>query len=203
MTKLEESQSVTVTEQGQEINYLRRQNGELRALTELLKSQLFGSGWQGNANMALPPVVPSSSSSRHHTSSIGSSASSIMESMTSDGTIMDALESASDMLPVNQIAMTSSMLPSAMHAFAGTMPSSSNMQGMQYSMVHPAGSRGSPQDISGSIDFSAVASGSSSFQAMGNMPFAISSMATTSHVTTQVPLPNQQASSSRAADRPR
>ncbi|KFY82490.1 hypothetical protein V500_10511 [Pseudogymnoascus sp. VKM F-4518 (FW-2643)] len=197
MTKLEESQSVTVTEQGQEINYLRRQNGELRALTELLKSQLFGNGWQGNANMALPPVVPSSSSSRRHASS--SSASSIMESMTSDGTIMDALETTSDMLPVNQLAMTSSMLPSAMHAFAGTMPSSSNMQGMQYSMVHPAGSRGSPQDISGSIDFSAVASGSSSFQAMGNMPFTIS---TSSHVTTQVPLPNQQASSSRMADRP-
>lgn len=202
MTKLEESQSVTVTEQGQEINYLRRQNGELRALTELLKSRLFGNGWQGNANMALPPVVPSSSSSRRHASSIDSSASSIMESMTSDGTLMDTLGSASDMLPVNQLAMTSSMLPSAMQAFAGTMPSSSNMQTMQYSMAHPAGSRGSPQDISGSIDFSTVASGSS-FQTMGNIPFTISSMATSSHVTTQGPLPNQQASSSRAADRPR
>ncbi|OBT64611.1 hypothetical protein VE03_06358 [Pseudogymnoascus sp. 23342-1-I1] len=196
MTKLEESQSVTVTEQGQEIQYLRRQNYELRANNELLRAQIYGNNMQGNANMALPPVVPSS---RRQT---GSSASSIMETMANDGAMMDALGMAPDMLPAHHLAITSSMLPGAIQAFAGTIPSSGNMQGMHYSMAHPAGSRGSPQDISGSIDYSAVASGSSSFQTMGNMPFTMTSMATTSQVTAQMSMPNQHASSSRAPERP-
>ncbi|KFY25851.1 hypothetical protein V493_04415 [Pseudogymnoascus sp. VKM F-4281 (FW-2241)] len=201
MTKLEESQSVTVTEQGNEIYYLRRQNEELRAQNELFKAQLFGNSWQGNANMALPPVVPSSSS-RHQSTSICSSASSILESMSNDGSIMNALGTP-NMLPVNQLAMTSSMLPSAVQAFAGAMPSSGNMQGMQYSMAHPTGSRASPQDNSGNVDFSAVASGSSSFQAMGNIPFMISSsMATSSQVTAQLSRPMQASPGRSEAQQP-
>lgn len=194
MTKLEESQSITVTEQGQEINFLRRQNSDLRTQNEVLKTQLFGNNWQANPHVAVPPVVQSS---RRHTS-VASSASSILESMTNDGSIMDALGSP-NMLPANQLAITSSMLPSAVQAFAGTMPSQGNMHGVHYSIGHPAGSRGSPQDLAGDFDFSAVASGSLSYQAMGTMPLTISSMAT-SHVTAQLPLPNQQASSSRSAN---
>ncbi|OBT60267.1 hypothetical protein VE03_10349 [Pseudogymnoascus sp. 23342-1-I1] len=60
-----------------------------------------------------------------------------------------------NMPPVNQPALTSAMLP-------GAMPSPSNMHGMQYSMAHSAGSRGSPYDLAGGVNFSAVASGSSS-----------------------------------------
>lgn len=202
MSKLEESQSITVTEQAVEIQFLRKQNDDLRLQNENLMARLFGIGWQSNANLALPPVVPSSS--RRQRSSVASSASSIMESMTNDGSIMDALGTGSDMLPVNQLAMTSSMLPSAMQAFAGTMPSSNNMQIMQYSMAHPAGSRGSPQDIPGGLDFNAVASGSSSYQAMSMAPFTISSMATSQVMTQQLSVPNQQASPSRSAsDRPK
>lgn len=188
MTKLEQTQSVTVAEQGNEILYLRRQNEELRAQNQILKAQMYGSGWQSNEGMALPSAVPSSS--LRHKPSVAS-APGILESMTNDGAMMEVLGTP-NILPANQLAMTSSMLPSAMNAFAGTMPSSGNMQGMQYPMGNPAGLRGVPQDNSGGVDYSAVASGSSPFQAMGNMPYAISSMA-----AAQMPHPNQQASSNR------
>ncbi|OAF60856.2 hypothetical protein VC83_02734 [Pseudogymnoascus destructans] len=194
MTKLEQTQSVTVTEQSNEIYNLRRQNEELRAQNEFLKAQVFGSGWQCNEGTALPQTVPSMSSRRHKPAV--ASASSILESMTNDGTMMEVLGTP-NILPANQLAMTSSMLPSAMNAFAGTMPSSGNMHGMQYSMGHPAGSRAGAQDNSGAFDFGAVASGSSTFQTMSNMPFTISSMATSSQVAAQLSHSNQQASSSR------
>ncbi|KFY30273.1 hypothetical protein V494_08204 [Pseudogymnoascus sp. VKM F-4513 (FW-928)] len=192
MTKLEESQSITVAEQGQEIYHLRRQNDELRAQNEIFKTQLFGNGWQNIPGMTTPPPVPS----RRQPSSIGS-ASSILESMTNDGTMMDTLSSA-NMLPANQLAITSSMLPSAVQAFAGAMPSSNNIHGIQYSIAHPAGSRGSSQDFTSGIEFSAIASGSSSYQAMTTMPLAMSSISASSHVMSQMPLATQQAFSSRS-----
>ncbi|KFY78508.1 hypothetical protein V499_02353 [Pseudogymnoascus sp. VKM F-103] len=197
MTKLEQTQSVTVTEQNNEIFHLRRQNQDLRAQNEMLRAQVFasGSGWHPNEGMAGPPTVPSSlSPSRRHKASIDSSASSILESMTSDGSMMEVLGTP-NILPANQLAMTSSMLPSAMNAFAGTMPSSGNMQGMQYPTGYPAGSRAGPQDNSGAYDFSSVAAGTSTFQTMGSMPYTISSQ---SQVRTQLSHPNQQASSSRS-----
>ncbi|OBT83111.1 hypothetical protein VE02_09061 [Pseudogymnoascus sp. 03VT05] len=201
MTKLEQTQSVTVTQQSSEIFHLRRENDDLRAQNEILKAQLYGSGWYSNEGMAVLPAVPSSSSRRHNPST-ASSAPGILESMTSDGTMMEVL-GAPNILPANQLAMTSSMLPSAMQAFAGTMPPSGNMQNMQYSAGYPAGSRGGHQDNSAAFDFSAVASESSRFQAMSHMPFGISSMAASSQVASQLSHSNQQASSSRpVADQP-
>jgi hypothetical protein len=151
LVKLDASQSITVAAQAKEIYHLRTQNGELRVENETLMSQLYGSGWCFHDDMALPPVVPPTG---HHTPFIAFSASSILESMTSDGSIMDA-PGTPNIPPVNQPALTSAMLP-------GAMPSPSNMHGMQYSMAHSAGSRGSPHDLAGGVNFSAVASGSSS-----------------------------------------
>ncbi|OBT51932.1 hypothetical protein VE04_08943 [Pseudogymnoascus sp. 24MN13] len=173
MTKLEQTQSVTVTEQNNEIFHLRRQNQDLRAQNEMLRAQVFA------LRLRLGPQ-------RRH--------GRILESMTSDSSMIEVLGTP-NILPASQLAMTSSMLPSAMNAFAGTMPSSGNMQGMQYPTGYPAGSRAGPQDNSGAYDFSSVAAGTSTFQTMGSMPYTISSQ---SQVRTQLSHPNQQASSSRS-----
>ncbi|KFX94331.1 hypothetical protein O988_06362 [Pseudogymnoascus sp. VKM F-3808] len=148
LIKLGASQSITVAAQAKEIDHLRTQNGELRVENETLKSQLHGSSCCFHNNMALLPVVPPTG---HDTPFIAFSASSILKSMTSDGSIMD-VPVTPNMPPVIQPALASAMLP-------GARQSPSNMYGMQYSVAHSAGS---PHGLAGGVDFSAVASGSSS-----------------------------------------
>lgn len=182
MAKLEQAQSSQATEQVQEIQFLRTQNAQLRleneGLKTTLKTHVYGNAWQYNENLSLPPVVPSS---HHQTASHASSASRIMETMANDNSMQDTF-GAPNILPMNQLAITSSMLPGAMHAF-GAMPSS-GMQSVQYSMTHPTGSRSSLKEMQGNTEFvPAVTAEASSFQTM-TIPLTISTMST-SHVTAQ------------------
>ncbi|OBT60227.1 hypothetical protein VE03_10383 [Pseudogymnoascus sp. 23342-1-I1] len=154
LIELEASQSITFVEQIKEIHRLRTQNDGLRVENEFLKSQLYDPNWCFRNNIALPPVVPPT---EHHTPSIVSFAPSILEPATSDGLIWDTWDT--------QQAASKPARPdlgdaSRRHAISE--------QYVRRAIPHGASSEfgGSHFNLEGEVDFSMIASSSSSFQAM-------------------------------------
>lgn len=187
----------------QEIQWLRTQNIGLRHENVHLKTQLYGDGWQYNETLALPPVVPSS----RRTPSISSSPSSMLEPTLPSDNMSDAF--GGNILPMSQLALTSSMLPGALQAFSSVtnaLPSTgmqSGTQAQQYPISHPAGSRNSPSRIPATADFSnTVSTSGASFQSL-TIPLTISTLSSSSRTMTQQPGSGGMGSRRSSVERPK
>lgn len=108
IAKLEKAQSSQATEQQREIQWLRAQNVRVRQENDALRAQLFGpAAWHYGAEQQQQAPA------RRTNAALAASANSIMESMAAG-----AHRPGADMLPLTQLALTSSILPGAMQTFA-------------------------------------------------------------------------------------